>query len=217
MNPPFGDDMKFATDLARVRFETMARKARMSSTGSPLAQSLSKVRKGIGVTPLGGLLPRSSGPSPSAVARTSEAGSLLKQLASLVQEVVVEVAGETRTQVTHGLRVGTSALSPPGVITVGRVPRGRFTDVPMVVENTTGAAVSGLRFLSSPLVAPGRDPIPADAVMVGPDPVDVEAGGVCRLIVTVTVPPHAAPGRFVGSLEAEGPPRVQATVTVDVV
>lgn len=197
----------FEAERASKQLATKAAKARMGARDAPFVRSGSK---GIvaRVTPAA---QRAGG------AHASEARHLIEGLFSLAHDVVMGVAEGTRSQISQSLRAGTSALAPPGIVAAGRVPRGHSVEVLMIVENTTDATVSGLHFRSSPLVAPGRVSIPADAVIVTPENTRVEAEGQCHLLVTVKVPAQAPTGRYVGSLEAEGPPRVQATVTVDVV
>lgn len=199
--------MTFAGAGARVLAETMAatRKTRVPAAKPAGPETAARSRA------------NAPGTRPSTGARSAEARHLLKELASLAHEVVTDVTDGARSQVSHGLRAGASALMPEGVITVGRVPKGYPVEIPVIVENTTDASVAGLRFRSSALVAPGRHTIPATAVTVAPDRVDVEAGGECHLVVTVRVPSRADTGRYVGSLEGDGPSHVQATVTIDVV
>jgi len=210
-----GDQAKFTEALAEAESGALADKVRMGARTAPLDKFPSK-GFGARIKP-----PGSSRPAPGAreagAAHAAEARHLIKGLFTLAHDMVVGAAEGTRSQISQGLRAGTSALAPPGIVVAGRVPRGHPVEVLMIVENTTDAAVSGLHFRASPLVAPGRDPIPADAVIVAPEHTHVEAGGQCHLLVTVRVPAQAPTGRYVGSLEAHGPPHVQATVTVDVV
>ncbi|MDQ6839551.1 MAG: hypothetical protein M3137_14805 [Actinomycetota bacterium] len=215
MNRDLRDKMKFTAALAEAQLAAVAHKARQGARG-PLVNFPSK---GMGVRVKPPAAHRSTPPGVRAAgsAHVSEARHLIKGMFSLAQDVVVGVAEGTRNQISQGLRAGTSALAPPGIVAAGRVPRGHSVEVLMIVENSTEEEVCGLRFQSSPLVAPGRRPIPADAVTVGSEHIDVEAGGQCQLVVTVQVPARAPTGRYVGSLEADGPPPVQATVTVDVV
>jgi len=215
VNRDLGDKMKFTAALAEAQLAAVAHKARLGARG-PLVTVPSK---GMAARPKrpADHRPTAPGVRPAGSGHVAEARHLIKGMFSLAQDVVVGVAEGTRNQISQGLRAGTSALAPPGIVAAGRVPRGHSVEVLMIVENSTDAEVCGLRFQSSPLVAPGREPIPADAVTVGAEHVDVVAGGQCTLVVTVQVPAQAPTGRYVGSLEAHGPPPVQATVTVDVV
>jgi len=210
------DEVKFAAARATQQLAAMADKVRPGARNAPLVRYPSK---GLGARAKAPAAFRSTAPAArqAGVAHVAEARHLIKGLFTLAHDVVMGAAEGTRSQISHGLRAGTSALAPPAIVAAGRVPRGHPVEVLMIVENTTDAEVCGLRFQSSPLVAPGRRPIPADAVTVDSEHIDVEAGGACHLVVTVRVPAQAATGRYVGSLEADGPVHVQATVTVDVV
>jgi len=208
--------VNFAAAQAKEELAAMADKGRPGARNAPLVKYPSK---GLGarVKPPAAFRSTAPGARQAGTAHAAEARHLIKGMFTLAHDVVMGAAEGTRSQISQGLRAGTSALAPPGIVAAGRVPRGHPIEVLMIVENTTDAEVCGLRFQSSPLVAPGRKPIPADAVTVDSEHIDVQAGGTCHLVVTVRVPAQAIPGRYVGSLEADGPVHVQATVTVDVV
>ncbi len=140
------------------------------------------------------------------VATTSLSG--LAQRAITISADAVGSAGPAKPAPSAG---GIPALTIPQPIKPGE-----RVEVPMTLENDSDQTTETFRFISSDLINPDGERIPAQQITFAPDTITIEPHKSATITVAIVVPEGAPSGVYSGLLQATRLNQLRAVVTLQV-
>lgn len=137
-------------------------------------------------------------------------------LSGLAQRAVTISANAVDAAASAGQPTSTPSGGIPA-LTIGRpVKAGERVEVPMRLENDSDRVTETFHFISSDLLNPSGQRIPAQEISFAPETISIEPHQSATITVAINVPEGAEAGVYSGLLQATRLDQLRAVVTLQV-